>query len=70
MNLEQAIQTFVAQCAAANDYTPSHCTTRCALNDLTADNPRLVREGYSQDRAFRRVRRDLAVIERTRKVEL
>lgn len=56
MNINQAIETAAQMFAQSGEFSPSHCDVRCAINDLTQENPRIVREGYSQDRAFQRVR--------------
>lgn len=57
MNVTQAIY-HVAQRYQRGD-KPSHCDVRCQINDLVADNERISRNGYDQDRAFMRVRRAL-----------
>ena len=54
MKLNDAIQ-YVAEYHAKEESLPTHCTVRCEINDLTADNPYIYANGYNQDRAFKRV---------------
>lgn len=56
MNVTQSIETVVQSSLHARKFSPTHCDVRCAINDLTRDNPRIVKYGYDQDRAFRVVR--------------
>jgi hypothetical protein len=56
MNTTQAIEHAAQYFASIGEFNPSHCDVRCLINDMTQDNPRIVREGYDQDRAFARVR--------------
>jgi hypothetical protein len=60
MNLQQAKIEAARHFASRGEFSPSHCDVRCAVNDLTADNPGICARGYNQDRAFRDVRRMLA----------
>ena len=55
MNMTDAIQQTAQHFASVGEFSPSHCDVRCMINDLTQDNPRIVREGYNQDVAFARV---------------
>lgn len=57
MNVQEAIQTCVEHYRNAGELRPSLTTTRCFINDLTADNPRIYREGYNQERAWKKVRK-------------
>lgn len=56
MNITNAIEYAAQYFASIGEFYPSHCDVRCLINDLTCDNPRIVRDGYDQDRAFYRVR--------------
>lgn len=56
MNTTQAIEHAAQYFASVGEFFPSHCDVRCLINDLTQDNPRIIRNGYDQDRAFARVR--------------
>ena len=53
--MTDAIQQTAQHFASVGEFSPSHCDVRCMINDLTQDNPRIVREGYNQDVAFARV---------------
>ena len=55
MTTKEAIQEAARYFASVGEFSPSHCDVRCAINDLTQDNARIVREGYNQDLAFTRV---------------
>jgi hypothetical protein len=55
MTIKDAIQQAAQHFASVGEFSPSHCDVRCMINDLTQDNPRIVREGYNQDVAFARV---------------
>jgi hypothetical protein len=55
MTIKEAIQEAARYFASVGDFSPSHCDVRCMINDLTQDNPRIVREGYNQDLAHKRV---------------
>lgn len=55
MNMTDAIQQTAQHFASVGEFSPSHCDVRCMINDLTQENPRIVREGYNQDVAFARV---------------
>ena len=59
MNVIQAIEAAIEHFRESGNLTPSHCDVRCLINDLTADNQRIYRRGYDQDRAFRIVRNRL-----------
>jgi hypothetical protein len=56
MTINQAIQETAHHFASVGEYSPSHCDVRCLINELTQDNERIVRDGYNQDLAFKRVR--------------
>lgn len=56
MNISNAIEHAAQYFASIGEFNPSHCDVRCLINDMTQYNPRVVREGYDQDRAFARVR--------------
>lgn len=56
MNISTAIQHAAQHFASIGEFSPSHCDVRCLINDLTQDNPRIMRDGYNQDHAFVRVR--------------
>lgn len=56
MNISTAIQLAAQHFASIGEFSPSHCDVRCLINDLTQDNPRIVRDGYNQDRALAKVR--------------
>lgn len=56
MNISNAIKHAAQYFASIGEFNPSYCDVRCLINDMTQDNPRIVREGYDQDRAFARVR--------------
>lgn len=56
MNISNAIEHAAQYFASIGEFYPSHCDVRCLINDITQDKPRIVREGYNQDRAFSRVR--------------
>lgn len=62
MNVNEAIIATVQHFKDLGNFTPSHCDVRCMINDLTQDNARIVEYGYSQDRAFKRVRSALATL--------
>jgi hypothetical protein len=55
ITIKDAIQEAARYFASLGEFSPSHCDVRCMINDLTQDNPRIVREGYNQDAAFARV---------------
>jgi hypothetical protein len=55
MKINDAIQETARHFASVGEFSPSHCDVRCMINDLTHENPRIVREGYNQDVAFARV---------------
>jgi len=55
MKTTEAIQETARYFASVGEFSPSHCDVRCMINDLTQDNPRIVREGYNQDLAHKRV---------------
>lgn len=55
MTIKDAIQQAAQYFASVGDFSPSHCDVRCMINDLTRDNPRIMREGYNQDLAHKRV---------------
>jgi hypothetical protein len=55
MNTTEAIQRTAQYFASVGEFSPSHCDVRCMINYLTQDNPRIVREGYNQDIAHKRV---------------
>ena len=55
MNTIEAIQETARHFASIGEFSPTRCDVRCMINDLTQDNPRIVREGYNQDAAFARV---------------
>lgn len=55
MTIKDAIHEAARYFASVGDFSPSHCDVRCMINDLTQENPRIVREGYNQDVAFARV---------------
>lgn len=56
MKLSNAIEHAAQYFASIGEFYPSHCDVRCLINVITQDNPRIVRDGYDQDRAFSRVR--------------
>lgn len=56
MNISNAIEYAAQYFASVGEFNPSHCDVRCLINDMTQDNPRIVRDGYNQDHAFARVR--------------
>ena len=56
MNISNAIEYAAQHFASIGEFYPSHCDVRCLINDMTQDNPRIMRDGYDQDRAFTRVR--------------
>ena len=56
MKIKESIEQVAQHFASVGEFSPSHCDVRCAINDLTQDNARIVREGYNQDLAFKRVR--------------
>ena len=56
MKLSNAIEYAAQYFASVGEFYPSHCDVRCTINDLTRENPRIMRHGYDQDRAFARVR--------------
>jgi hypothetical protein len=55
MNTTEAIQEAARYFASVGEFSPSHCDVRCMINDLTQDNARIVRDGYNQDLAHKRV---------------
>ena len=55
MTIKDAIQQTAQYFASVGEFSPSHCDVRCMINDLTQDNARIVREGYNQDLAHKRV---------------
>jgi hypothetical protein len=55
IKIKDAIEQTAQYFASVGEFSPSHCDVRCMINDLTQDNPRIVREGYNQDVAFARV---------------
>ena len=55
MTIRDAIQEAARHFASRGEFSPSHCDVRCFINDLTHVNPRIVREGYNQDLAHKRV---------------
>jgi hypothetical protein len=55
MTIKDAIQQTAQHFASVGDFSPSHCDVRCMINDLTQENPLIVREGYSQELAHKRV---------------
>lgn len=67
MNTTQAIEHAAQYFASVGEFSPSHCDVRCTINDLTRDNPRIMRHGYDQNRAFARVRnilKNAAIVQR------
>lgn len=56
MNISNAIEYAAQYFASIGEFNPSHCDVRCIINDMTQDNPRIVRDGYNQDLTFTRVR--------------
>lgn len=59
MNITQSIHHAAESFRDAGHLSPSHCDVRCAINDLTADDPAISRRGYNQTRAWLQVRRQL-----------
>lgn len=55
MTIRDAIQEAARYFASKEEFSPSHCDVRCFINDLTQENPRIVREGYNQNLAHKRV---------------
>jgi len=60
--MEAAFEEAVRHFRAKGDLQPTHCDVRCAINDILDSEEKSgyrVKHGYSQDRAFREVRRSL-----------
>lgn len=55
MKIKESIEQVAQYFASVGEFFPSHCDVRCMINDLTQDNARIVREGYNQDLAHKRV---------------
>ena len=60
--IRQAIADAVAHFRSKRNGQPSHCDVRCLINDLLEPSERAgyrVHHGYSQDAAYKAVRRSL-----------
>jgi hypothetical protein len=53
--ITEAICEAARYFAGEKAFSPSHCDVRCLINDLTQENPRILRDGYNQNMAHKRV---------------